>query len=338
MAMRGGIPVPGRGERMLASWGAAVAERVNELCSMAPAGMMARDGLGGMGAEPLPQNRRNRRTVVHSLPFEVRFAADIGEEGAWIIWLPTGSLLLVGGEGVDLTAELDPVGEPYPDGWYVLDFLGDGDGSVYLNVHIPSGGTSDDEGEGDTPSANFSADEDESEEGEIVLPVLIAEISGRDVKQNVTSAITLGGADGIEPDGASVDANGGEEGGRIQIAHFNDSEKDSGKGLASRLKADPETGEITASDGDSVMLVARKGGKVIYIPLSGDGEDPDDPGEDASNPCSHPGDPSPSGGVDPSAEGGFDPSPSGGGVHGVAGGVAADGDAHPGDDDCNCDK
>ena len=332
MAMRGGIAVPGKGDKMHASWGAAVARRVNELCTMAPAGMLARDGLGGMGAEPLPAKRRGRRATRHH-PFEVRFAADVGEEGAWMIWLPTDSLLLVDGESVDLKAELEPAGEPYPDGWYVLDFPGEGDGSVYLNIHLPNGGASDEEDEGDAPTANFSAEEDEAEDGETVQAVLIAEISGRKAIQNVMSAITLG--TGAEPDGASTDLNGGEAGGLLQISHFNDSEKDSGKGLADRLKADPETGEITAAEGDDVMLVARKNGKVIYIPLSGDGSDPDeDPNAEAPDPCDHDSGGGKEGGVSPDREGADGANPGG---FGGAGGVPAGGEErHSGDDDCNC--
>ena len=59
--MTGAVPVPARGQPMKASWAAAVAERVNSLCAMAPAGMLARDGVGGMGAQPLPSNLRGRR-------------------------------------------------------------------------------------------------------------------------------------------------------------------------------------------------------------------------------------------------------------------------------------
>lgn len=53
---------------MKASWAAAVAERVNSLCAMAPSGMLARDGVGGMGAQPLPANLRNRRAAALSSP------------------------------------------------------------------------------------------------------------------------------------------------------------------------------------------------------------------------------------------------------------------------------
>ena len=61
--MRNLVPSPIKGEGLRASWGAAVANRVNELCAMAPAGMLPRDGVGGMGAEPLPQNLRNRVAI-----------------------------------------------------------------------------------------------------------------------------------------------------------------------------------------------------------------------------------------------------------------------------------
>ena len=136
----------------------------------------------------------------------------------------------------------------------------------------------------------------------------------------------------IETDGDSVDANGGENGGELQIAHFNDDERDSGKGLASRLSV--KDGSIVAED-DGLMLVARKDGKVIYIPMSGEGEDPDASGEgDSSDPCDHPGDKGNAGGVAADAD---DEHSAGGVAGGGDGGVGAEGGTHPGDDNCNCD-
>ena len=61
--MRSQIPTPGKGESLRASWGTAVANRVNALCAMAPADMLTRDGFGGMGAQPLPKNRRDKAAV-----------------------------------------------------------------------------------------------------------------------------------------------------------------------------------------------------------------------------------------------------------------------------------
>lgn len=136
----------------------------------------------------------------------------------------------------------------------------------------------------------------------------------------------------IQTDGDSIDANGGESGGVLQVAHFNDDERDSGKGLASRLSV--KDGSIVAED-DGLMLVARKDGKVIYIPMTGDGEDPDTSGEgDSSDPCDHPGDKGNVGGVAADAD---DEHSAGGVAGGGDGGVGAEGGTHPGDDNCNCD-
>lgn len=60
--MRPQIPVPSKGLPLRATWGAQVADRVNELCAMAPAGMLAREGFGGIGAQPLPKNMRDVRS------------------------------------------------------------------------------------------------------------------------------------------------------------------------------------------------------------------------------------------------------------------------------------
>lgn len=67
---------------MRASWGAAVASRVNELCAMAPANMLARDGFGGIGAQPLPANLRDRRGAAgQPMPFDVRAELETSEDG-----------------------------------------------------------------------------------------------------------------------------------------------------------------------------------------------------------------------------------------------------------------
>ena len=234
-------------------------------------------------------------------PFEVRFASGDGAEdpGKWIIWLPSDSMLIVNGEPVDLTAELEEAGDPYPAGWYILDFLSEGGGDVFLNVKIPvrdeESGESEGGGEEDERevSAAFASTADQPEEGYVLYPVKIAECSSDGVKATVSSAIVFGGGGGeaFSPDERSIDEGGGKDGEhKAQIAHFNDSKKDSGKGLEKRLKADPETGEITAQDSDGLMLVARKDGQVIYIPLSGDGKDPEPPEPDPGRGCDdHPG-------------------------------------------------
>lgn len=58
--MIGSIQTPARGEKIRASWGAAITERVN---AIAPIGgeVLVRDGATGVGFVPLPANRRLRR-------------------------------------------------------------------------------------------------------------------------------------------------------------------------------------------------------------------------------------------------------------------------------------
>ena len=58
------IPAPVKGQPARASWGAALTSRVNELCAMAPARGLARDGLTGTGFAALPSNRRERSVTV----------------------------------------------------------------------------------------------------------------------------------------------------------------------------------------------------------------------------------------------------------------------------------
>ncbi|MBQ2628511.1 MAG: hypothetical protein IJG13_02430 [Kiritimatiellae bacterium] len=81
--MTGAVPVPARGQPMKASWAAAVAERVNGLCAMAPSGMLARDGVGGMGAQPLPSNLRERMAAAggRPMPFDLKGSVETSQDG-----------------------------------------------------------------------------------------------------------------------------------------------------------------------------------------------------------------------------------------------------------------
>ena len=75
--MRPLIPVPSKGQQLRATWGAQMTDRVNELCAMAPAGMLAREGFGGVGAQPLPRNYRD-----HAAPKVLwSFSCTEGENG-----------------------------------------------------------------------------------------------------------------------------------------------------------------------------------------------------------------------------------------------------------------
>lgn len=65
------IPAPVKGQPARASWGAALTSRVNELCAMAPARGLARDGLTGTGFAALPSNRRERVAKIPGC-FEIR--------------------------------------------------------------------------------------------------------------------------------------------------------------------------------------------------------------------------------------------------------------------------
>lgn len=191
MAMRGGIPVPGKGDKMHASWGAAVASRVNELCSMAPAGMLARDGVGGSGTQPLPQNNRNPAAKSHLHPYTIKWIPpdpdDAEAEGYWIIWLPSEWLLIVEGNPVDVR-EFLAAADNFPAGWYVLDVLpADESASLYLSIDMNAA----------TRYAEFADAPGGLGDGSI--DVLISEISydseteARSITQLVWSVITIGG-------------------------------------------------------------------------------------------------------------------------------------------------
>lgn len=77
------IRAPSRGESLRASWGAAVADGVNALAPMAAPGALARQGVTGFGAQPLPQNRRERRAAAEDSPdaFRVRARVEARTQG-----------------------------------------------------------------------------------------------------------------------------------------------------------------------------------------------------------------------------------------------------------------
>ena len=80
--MRPLIPVPTKGEKLRATWGSAVTNRVNELCAMAPSGVLQREGFGGIGAQPLPKNLRDRPAAVPgSMPFDIKASIETSQDG-----------------------------------------------------------------------------------------------------------------------------------------------------------------------------------------------------------------------------------------------------------------
>jgi len=105
---------------MRASWGAAVAGRVNELCAMAPSGVLQREGFGGMGAQPLPANLRNRRASAgRPMPFDLKAEIETSQDG-------TQQRLVVKWYATDASVcwnywPLDPPSEtPDEEGWVTL--------------------------------------------------------------------------------------------------------------------------------------------------------------------------------------------------------------------------
>lgn len=284
-------------------------------------------------------------------PFAVRWAqSESNGQGAWVIWLPDAAKLL-SYDGEYVTLDGITASQTLPDGWYTIDDLDGESEGVYLIVEkdTPSGG---DSGETPTISAKLSGSDGEGEsEEEKVVTLLVAEIEtnsdtgAKRVKQYVDSAVALGASDTASPDDVSIETippqEEGEEPtgqeGKLQIFDFDSNESDSPEGFVERLKADTKTGDIKLQSGTNIMLLARRDGKMVYIPLTAGGTDPEDEkpyDPENPDPCAHPGDNAPGGATSESIDGG-----GAGGVDGGAGGVpAGGGEPHTGDDDCNCDK
>ncbi len=233
--------------------------------------------------------RRTRPAVVEedefARPFEVRFASGDGadESGKWIIWLPSDSMLIVNGKPVDLTAELEEAGEPYPEGWYILDFLSEGGGDVFLNVNVPAkdedegevseGGGEEDERE---VSAAFASTAGQPEEGFVIYPIKIAECSPGGVKSTVGSAVVLGG---------------GGSGSMAGVTSLN-----------------YEDGALNVIGGKKIRVTTV--GKTIKISIDEEKSDEDPDPNNKPDPCDHPGN---EGGSE--GEGDDTPGHGGGGTH-----------------------
>lgn len=134
-------------------------------------------------------------------PFTVQWAQSANDgAGAWIIWLPSDSLLDVSGDRIDVSADLDPAGGDYPEGWFALtdDMIDASEGGVlYLNITRGDGES------GEDTSAEFSNEDgygenegEDEDDGVISIAICQALVDSsdgsRNVKQFVTSTIVVG--------------------------------------------------------------------------------------------------------------------------------------------------
>lgn len=133
-------------------------------------------------------------------PFAVQWAQSVDSSGAWIIWLPSASLVILDGTPLDITSALSAAGGDYPAGWYGLpsSLLPDAGGTLYLLVTLPQGTT--------PASAAFSASAGSS--GQWTIPICAAAkdatTDARTVKQYVSSALVFGSAGGGTAQTATV--------------------------------------------------------------------------------------------------------------------------------------
>ncbi len=71
------IPSPQKGQPLLAAWAAQVTSGLNGIRAAGMRGVLVRDGAGAFGAEPLPENQRNRKggTTASSppAPFDLEY-------------------------------------------------------------------------------------------------------------------------------------------------------------------------------------------------------------------------------------------------------------------------
>ena len=115
-------------------------------------------------------------------PYKLTYAASAGAvdeqtgeaDGAWIIWLPDGCLV-IDGEAVDLTSGMTAANN-YPSGWYDITDVFDGNDPDDFDLYLDASK--------DDPK--FVIDPDDAEN-----PVLIASVDGKAVKGVVESALVF---------------------------------------------------------------------------------------------------------------------------------------------------
>lgn len=201
--MSGLIPYPTSSKKLPKSWAERVTDAANAVRRIGAAGMLTREmGPLGSGAEPHPDNKRNRRGMTRPLPFEVRFDASLDNGGGgWKIYLPTEHLVQLSGAYLDpivgATAIQDEDGEDTP--WFEFDEITLQDDHIWLVISEADSGSAN----GPQISAAFEAEASESE-GDI--SICIAEVSyvagtnGEsatvEIKQSAVGAIIIGGEGG----------------------------------------------------------------------------------------------------------------------------------------------
>lgn len=140
-------------------------------------------------------------------PYTVRWSqSQESGTGAWVIWLPDTSKLLMYASSYITPGSISPAAS-LPPGFYTITDLPADATSVWLVVHIP------DQGSG--RFADFAASPGTAETGETIYNILVAtmttdsETGAKWVKQLVDSAITLGARGGAStPDNISLDSGG----------------------------------------------------------------------------------------------------------------------------------
>lgn len=181
------IDRPVAGQPMRAGWGAAVADRLNQLGPFGVSGMLLRDGPFGQGSAPLPRNQRDRRgTPAAPQPYEVRWDPGLSNgDGGWKIYLPGEHLLRVDGEYIDELGGVTAIEDDNGDetGWFEFDEIDASATAIWLVVAKEESGN---EGEA-TVSAQFAAEEGEGVQNNIC----IAEVSFTAATQSAAAVVEI---------------------------------------------------------------------------------------------------------------------------------------------------
>ena len=128
-------------------------------------------------------------TDAFALPFAVRWSASTGDNGAWIVWLPSLSDLVTYSGAALSIGGVAAAGGDLPAGWYTVE---DAQEAIYLVITVDD--------ESGAASADLSAEPGTAATGETVYNLLVATMStdaattAKSVRQYIVGAIALGGS------------------------------------------------------------------------------------------------------------------------------------------------
>lgn len=199
------VPNPLRGYDIL-PWASAVTAVCNRVGAIGTGRMLVREGPGGVGYAPLPENLRGKTAAAAAYPWKVEWAGDENDgEGSYVVYLPNpGSYIDASGATqsavVAAITDLDDC-EHRSSPWRLIEISETC--TVYLSIKSESIDDSDDSA-GDSDSSYVAAITTSKDDDAVNIPIAKITITTsagsttRMIEQYAYGTITFGGVGGKE--------------------------------------------------------------------------------------------------------------------------------------------